>query len=119
LVSGLGQERVRLWPSFYNAWLLSVRAVTDDVLQATLQHCFDKLRVIVYCPEYRKHFVERLHGVLEADLPRLNFALHGCFAHQLSDQIMGDHMGPNLVSNAMWFFAASVIHLHSSRRRSN
>jgi hypothetical protein len=84
------------------------------VLQATLQHCFDKHRVVVNCTEDRKHFVERLHGVLEADLPRLNITLYGRFAHQLSDQIIGDHMGPNLVPNAMRFFAAQVLHLHGS-----
>jgi hypothetical protein len=86
--------------------------VTDDVRQATHQHCFDKLREVVNDAKDRVYLVERLRGVVEADLPRLNLVLSGRFKHQLSNQVIGDHMGPNLIANAMRFFATQMLHLH-------
>jgi hypothetical protein len=36
LISGLGHERVRFWPSFDDAWFVSVRSITDHVTAGTV-----------------------------------------------------------------------------------
>ena len=59
-----------------------------------------------------KHLIESLHGVLEAYVPWPYFALHGNFAHELPNQVVRNHLGSNLIANAMWFFASQMFHLH-------
>lgn len=62
--------------------------------------------------ENRKHLVECLHRVLEANLPWLNISLYRCLAHELPNQVVRNHVGANLVAYAMRFFASQVLHLH-------
>jgi hypothetical protein len=56
--------------------------------------------------------------LLEADLPWLDISFLCSFAHDLTNQVIGNHVSANLIANSVWFLASQVFHLHFCLERS-
>lgn len=84
----------------------------DNMVCATLQHLLAKILMIFNRCEERQHLIECLQGVLETNLPGLRVSHHRCLTHELSNQVICNHVGTNLVSYPMRLLASQVFHLH-------
>ena len=58
-----------------------------------------------------------LHGVLKAELTRVQVRFKRCLGHQQTDQVVRKHMSPDLFANKLRSLATQYIHLQSHFQR--
>lgn len=91
------QPGIGLGPAFSHPWFDAPRSVTNHVLSHEPEQ---GIRIRAEIDAVRSPFASQLHGMFEAQLPRMNVRIERRLRHQQTDQIVGEQMNPQFLPRA-------------------
>ena len=94
LSPGPFQPGVGLGPTFSSTRLYSSGPIADGRLCDEPEQ---SVRIGTQIDAMRSPLGPKLHGVLEAQLPRMNIRIKSCLRHQQADQVIGEQMNPQFL----------------------